>query len=170
MGSNRLDLSDDVGLDELAEVGTAKVQQTGVEQVVLEVELAKVEATEDTEAGNGRQIGQLLEQEERVEVEDLVVDVEETIELVQAQVLLESELLEDAEVVDAVVETEEVVDVGRLEAAELLAAEEVIEAALLNLLLSGCRSDQSGEGRNDNGGGLHLDGCCVGVNDSSLSN
>jgi hypothetical protein len=170
LGGNCLDLGDDTGLDELAEVGTAKVQQTGVEEVVLEVELAKVETAKDTEAGNGGQIGQLLQQEERVEVEDLVVDVKESIELAKAEVLLESELLEDAEVVDAVVETEDVVEVGRLEAVELLAAEEVIEATLLNLLLSGGRSDQGGEGRNDNSGGLHLDGCCVGMNDSSLSN
>ena len=160
LGGNRLDLGDDVGLDELAEVGTAEVQETGLEESVLEVELGEVEATEDTELSNSGQVGELLELEEGVEVQEVVVGVEETIELVEAEVLVQGELLEDVEVVEAVVETEDVVDVGRREAVEAT-AEEVVETTLLNLLLSGGRSDQGGEGRNDNGGGLHLDGCCV---------
>jgi len=159
LGGNRLDLGDDVGLDELAEVGTAEVQQTGLEESVLEVELGEDEATEDAELSDSGQVGELLELEDGVEVQELVVGVEEAIELVEAEVLVQGELLEDVEVVDTVVETEDVVDVGRREAVEAT-AEEVVETTLLNLLLSGGRSDQGGEGRNDNGGGLHLDGCC----------
>jgi len=161
LGGNRLDLGDDVGLDELVEVGTTKVQQTGLEKRVLEVEAAEVEATEDAELGNGGQIRKLLELEDGVDVQGVVVDVEEVVELVEAEVLAQGELLEDVEVVDAIVDTKDVVEVGGLEAREA-AAEDIIEAALLNLLLSGGRSDQGGEGRSDNGGGLHLDGCVCG--------
>jgi hypothetical protein len=158
LGGNRLDLGDDAGLDELAEVGTTKVQQTGLEEGVLEVELLEVEATEDAELGNSGQIEELLDLEDAVEVQNVVVDVEEVVELVEAEVLVQSELLENVEGIEAVVEAKDVVDVGGGEAGEAT-AEEVIEAALLNLLLSRGRSDQGGEGRNNNGGGLHLDGC-----------
>jgi len=158
LGGNRLDLGHDVGLDELVEVDTTEVQQTSIQKSVLEVELIEVEAAEDAELGNSAQVEDLLDLEEGVEIQGVVVDVEETVELIDAEVLAQGELLEDAEGIEAIVDTKDVVEVGGLEAVEA-AVEEVVEAALRNLLLSGGRSDQGGESRNDNGGGLHLDGC-----------
>jgi hypothetical protein len=163
---NGLDLGNHVGLDEREEVLAAEVQETGLEKGVLEVELSKVEAAKDAELGDGGQVDKLLHQEQGVEVENLVVDAEESIKLSEAEVLLESELLEDVELVDAVVDIEEVVQVGGLEAVEA-AIQEVVEAASLNLLLSRRGgSNEGGESRNEDGGDLHFDG--VGVNDVSL--
>lgn len=166
LGGNGLDLGNHVGLDEREEVLAAEVQETGLEKGVLEVELSKVEAAEDAELSDGGQIEELLHQQERVEVEDLVVDAKESIELSEAEVLLKGELLEDIELVDTVVETEEVVQVGGLEAGEA-AVQEVVKAARLNLLLSRRGgSNESSESRNEDGRNLHFDG--VGVNDVSL--
>ena len=160
---NCLDLGDDLRLHQLAEVDGVEAEETSVDDVVLEDEAAQVEAAQNTEVGKGDEIVDLLEQENGVEVEEavlVVVEAKESIKLAEPKVLLESELLEDAELVEAAVELEDVVQLAVAEAAEVgTSAEEVAEAALLNLLLGGGRSDQGGEGRDDDGRGLHFEVC-----------
>ena len=159
---NCLDLGDDLRLHQLAEVDGIEAEETSVDDVVLEDEAAQVEASQNTEVGKGDEIVDLLEQKNGVEVEEavLVVEAKESIKLAEPKVLLESELLEDAELVEAAVELEDVVQLAVAEAAEVgTSAEEVAEAALLNLLLGGGRSDQGGEGRDDDGRGLHFEIC-----------
>jgi len=160
---NCLDLGDDLRLHQLAEVDGVEAEETSVDDVVLEDEAAQVEAAQNTEVGKGDEIVDLLEQKNGVEVEEavlVVVEAKESIKLAEPKVLLESELLQDAELVEAAVELEDVVQLAVAEAAEVgTSAEEVAEAALLNLLLGGGRSDQGGEGRDDDGRGLHFEGC-----------
>jgi hypothetical protein len=156
--SNGLDLGNNVGLDKAVEVEAAKVEQTGVEDTA-EVEAAEVEAAEDTKLGNGEEIVELLHQEQGLDVEDAIANVEETGELVKAEVLLERELLEESELLGTAVDTEDVVDVGGSEAAEVAQEVGIKGRAGLRLLdVGGGRSDQGGEGRDDDGGGLHFDG------------
>jgi hypothetical protein len=163
--SNGLDLGDNVGLDELVEVEATKVQQTGVEDTA-EVEAGEVEAAEDTELSNGEEIIDLLEEEQGLDVELVGAKVEETAELVEAKVLLEGELLEESELLGTTVETEEVVDVLGSKAAEVAQEAGVKDGAGLRLLdVGGGRSNQGGEGRDDDGGGLHFCGWCVCVSE-----
>ena len=155
-----LDLAQLVALDEgvEAKVGDVALEQTPLEAVDAEAEAAegeatKVDAVEDTKAGELGDGVELLEGEEVGDVE-LGVLLEDTLEGQDVKVLLESELLDEVEV--------EVVDagnVGKVLPAELLEGVGVeVDGALLNGLLGRGRSDQGGEGRDDDGGELHFDG------------
>lgn len=157
--SNGLHLGDNVGLDELVEVEAAKVQQTGVEDTA-EVEAGEVEAAEDTELSNGEEIIDLLEEEQGLNVELVGANVEETAELIEAEVLLEGELLEESELLRTTIETEEVVDVLGSKAAKVAQGAGVKGAGLRLLDIGGGRSNQGGEGRDDDGRGLHFCGLC----------
>jgi hypothetical protein len=131
-----------------------KVEGTGTEaEAAADAEAGEVDAVEDTDVGELEDSLELAKGEEVGDVE-LGVLLEDTLEGRDVEVLLKGELLEELEV--------EVVDAGNIgkvlpaELGEQVGVE--VDGALLNGR-GGSRSDQGGEGRDDDSGELHFGGC-----------
>jgi len=167
-----LHLGNNAGVDERVEADATKVQQTSIKDAATEaeaietaeLEVGEVEVVEDTSIVELLEILELLEEEDVLNF-NIVADVEQVLETTNVQVVIVGEQRQDVKV--EAVELGKVVQVDRLEAVEVVELADIErERALLNLLLrGGGRSDQSGEGRNEDGSGLHFDD--VRVNDSS---
>lgn len=156
-----LDRAQLVALDEGVEAKVAdavlehtELEGAGTEAEAAEVEAAEVEAVEDTELC---ELGDGVELAKGEQVGDIKLGVllEDALEGQDVKVLLEGELLEELEV-----EVVDVGNIGKVLPAEL--GEDVgvkADGALLDGLLGGGRSDQGGEGRDDDSGELHFGGC-----------
>jgi hypothetical protein len=153
--SDCLDLGHDLGVDELLEADTAEVvEQAEVE--LVQAEVGEVEGAEHTRLGEQEEVLELLELEQRLEVE--LVAAEQAREAIEVQVVELTELGEELEV--KAVDVEQVVEVGLGE----LQVVELAEVEAVAALLSRGRSDQGGQGRDKDGGGLHF--CWCWSNDS----
>jgi len=152
----RLDLAEDVGVDELAEVNAANVvDDAKIEE--LQVESTKVEDVEDTELVDLEEGLQRLELEQVGDVKGL--GVEQTLELQDVEVVDVGKAVEEINLQG--VDVEQVVEVDLAELLELveLADVEASESTLLNLGARGRGSDsQAGKGRDEDGRGLHFCG------------
>jgi len=147
---NGLDLGHHVGDDELLEVDATEVVDEA-ELELVQAEAAEVEAVEHTGVGEEEEVIELLELEDGLDVKRLLV--EQTLELEDVEVVLLAEETEQVEV--------QGVDVGQVVEVDLVEALEAVEQTEVDVgaLLRGGRSDQGGEGRDEDGGGLHFCWC-----------
>jgi len=147
-----LDLGDQRLVDQLAEVEAANdVHETQVEGA--QVEAREVESVEDTNLSEGQEGLELLELQDGVQVE--VVALEQVLEAVDVEVVDVAELSKEGQV--EAVDGGQVLDVNGVEAVQVVEPGEVDIAAGLDLL-GGSSEGHSGEGRDEEAGGLHVGG------------